>query len=310
MKIIYWPDNKEELPRGCVATVGAFDGVHSGHRSVLFKLTSIARDKQAEAVALTFEPIPQRVVGDEKLRPLTSLEHKLNIFAKLGVDVAVVIRFTPEVASIEARDFAREVFRDSMAVKQLILGFDGRFGKDGRGGVELCRELGIPVSRVAPLRIEGEIASSTAIREAIEGGDLMRAAKLLGRPFSVMGRVVHGNSMGTDIGYPTANLDTDNELLPKEGVYAARAHVEDSIYDAAVSVGRRETIHGPEDPRVVAEVYLIGEKMDLYGREMEVQFLYYLREQKNFAKVRDLKVQIGRDVEEAGKFLNTSTGRV
>ncbi len=304
MKVIYWPENEGKLPAQSVATIGAFDGVHTGHRRVLFELVREAEEKETESVAITFDRLPGNAVGSGDLRPLTSLSHKLKLFAKLGIQTTVVIRFTPEVAEITARDFAEKVFRDGLAVRKLILGFDGRFGKDGRGGAELCREMGIPIRRIAPVGIEGEIVSSTAIRNAIEDGDLMKAAKLLGRPYSITGKVIHGDSFGTDIGYPTANLDTDNELLPKEGVYAARVHIDDHIYDSAVSIGRRETVHGPGDNRLVAEAYLLDEDQNLYGKEMEVQFLSYIREQKNFAKVEGLKVQIARDVEKVKQVLS------
>ncbi len=304
MKVIYWPDRDEELPGDCVATIGFFDGVHSGHRRVLYELVSEAEEQEVEAVVMTFDRAPRETVEGRRLRCITSLEHRLKLFAKLGVDAVVVITFTSEIASLSAREFAARVLKDAMSVRKLILGFDGHFGKDRRGGAELCRDMGIPARRVEPVKIEGEVVSSTAIRRAITEGDLMRAAQLLGRPCSVIGVVVHGDSMGTDIGYPTANLDTGDELLPKEGVYAGRAFFEGNIFAAAVSIGRRATVHGSDAEKVVVEVYLLDEKFDLYGEEMEVQFLAFLRDQVNFVRIDDLKAQIERDVERSREILS------
>ncbi len=308
MKVIYWPkqNDEDEFPTGCVATIGVFDGVHSGHRRLLFELVSEAEKINAEAVVVTFDRSVQEVVGDGS-NPgfITSLEHRLKIFAKLGIDVTVIMQFTPQIASLSAKEFANRLFKTDMKVKRVLLGFDGCFGQDKRGGVELCRDMGIHARTIPPVRIGGEIVSSTAIRTALKEGDLVRTSHLLGRPYSIVGKVVHGDSMGTDIGFPTANLQPENELLPKEGVYAGRACIEEDIYDAAISVGKRTTVHGLDADKVVVEIYIIDAKLDLYGKELEVQFFEVIREQKNFAKIDDLAKQISKDVEKAKKMLNT-----
>lgn len=309
MRVIYPADNSETLPSGSIATIGVFDGVHAGHRRLLYEIVTEAEQRDVQSLVITFERSPREVLDGGEHCLITSIEHRLRLFAKLGVDVTVVLRFTPELAALSAKEFALRIFKETLSVGKLVLGFNGRFGRGGQGGIELCRELNIPARRVPAVKIEGEVVSSTAIREAILAGDLMRAARFLGRPYSIIGRVIHGDSMGTDIGYPTANLDTDNELLPAEGVYAGRALLREKLFDAAISIGKRTTVHGEDAGRVAVEVYLIDENMDLYGEDMEVQFLCYIRKQKHFPGVEALKLKIREDVEKSRNILKTGLRR-
>ncbi len=309
MNVYYWPSKDKtelSLAEGCVATIGVFDGVHCGHRKVLFELVSESENLEKESLVITFDRPIQNTVGDaENARFITSLQHRLALFAKLGIDNTLIINFTVEIAQLSAKDFAENILKKKLNVSKLFLGFDGKFGKSGNGGIRTCTDAGIPAKRISPVKIGGEIISSTVIRNAIAEGNLVKTQKLLGRPYSIVGTVIHGDSYGTDIGFPTANLDTESELFPKEGVYAGRAIIDRKAFDAAISVGKRTTVHGMEAQNTVVEVYLINQNIDLYGRKMEVQFFFFIREQVNFAQVKDLKQQIARDVEKAKKLLNT-----
>jgi riboflavin kinase/FMN adenylyltransferase len=311
MRVVWWPGEEPSPERPSVVTLGVFDGVHRGHAAVIRAVVAAARERSCHAVVVTFDRHPGAVLRGEGQPAITSLEHRIRLFAGLGADLCVVIRFCAEVAEMRAEEFLRRIAQDVLCAELLVLGFDCRFGRAREGDVGLCRklgsELGFEVSTVPPVVVDGEPVSSTAIREAVVAGDLERAQDLLGRPFSVYGTVVKSDGRGQSLGYPTANLDLHNEAIPPDGVYAGWAYVNGDPLPSVVSVGRRGTFHHePDAPRVV-EVHILGYRGDLYGRNIEAAFVARLRSQETFEDAPALIAQIANDVEAARRALGSGS---
>ena len=307
MKVFHWPGEAPPVLPHSVATLGVFDGVHLGHRRILERVLEAEQRLGAPSVVITLDRHPQRAVEGRAEPVITSLEHRLRLFEELGLGYCMVIRFAREVAQMEAADFARTVFRDLLHVRLLVVGFDCRFGRGREGDVALCRkmagELGMDAMVVHPVAVNGEVVSSTAIRRAIRRADLPRAARLMGRPFSLFGTVVCGAARGRKIGFPTANLDVHNELLPREGVYVSRIFVEGTHRPSVTSVGTQETFREVARSDVVVEVHVLDADLGLHGRDVEVQFVEWLREQRRFPSAQALSEQIAADVAEARRVL-------
>jgi riboflavin kinase/FMN adenylyltransferase len=307
MRVIRWPPEEPELHECSVATLGVFDGVHRGHAQVIGRTVEAADERGCGAVVITFDRHPGSVVTGRPEPAITSLDHRLRLFEAHGADICLVIRFTKGIAAMSAERFVREILGGRLNAELLVLGFDCRFGAGREGGVELCRrlgeELGFDVEEVPPVIIEGTPVSSTAIREAIQRGDLEHASRLLGRPFSLYGTVVHGDGRGAKLGYPSANLDLHNETVPPTGVYATWAYTDGQPLPSVTSVGRRPTFHPERDAEVVVETHILGFQGDLYGDDVEVQFVERLREQHTYDDVETLKRQMEKDVRRAKQVL-------
>jgi riboflavin kinase/FMN adenylyltransferase len=302
MEVVRWPGGGPVGGAPSVATLGVFDGVHRGHQEILAHLCLRAEALGATTAVVTFDRHPGAVLEGTPQPAITSLGHKISLFRAAGLDICVVVGFDAHVAAMAAEDFAREVFSRLLSARAVVIGSDCRFGRGGSGDVALCRrlgpKLGFAVDVVEPVEVDGVRVSSTAIREAIAAGDIDRAARLLNRPVSLYGTVVHGDARGRQLGFPTANLNPHNETVPPDGVYAGRLTGEAGTGSAVVSIGRRPTFCDSDGQRVV-EVHIIGASTDLYGRDIEVQFLRKLREQRAFASADELVAQIRRDVEAA-----------
>jgi riboflavin kinase/FMN adenylyltransferase len=307
MRVVRWPGGEAPCPRASVATLGVFDGVHRGHAEILAAVRQQARARSCRSVVVTFDRHPGAVVRHAPQPAITSLNHKLRLFDSLGLDLCVVIRFDTDVAAMPAEDFARAVFVELVGARLLVLGGDCRFGRNREGDVAACRrfgeQMGYDVLVVPPVAVGGERVSSTAIRQAILDGALDRAAELLGRPFSLYGTVVRGDGRGRSLGYPTANLDPHNETIPPDGVYAAWATFGNDVASAVVSVGRRETFAARTHGGRVVEVHLMERAQDLYGCDMEVELVRFLRPQRAFARADELVTQVAADLREARTVL-------
>ena len=289
-----------ERARGRVVTVGVFDGVHLGHFHVLREVVRRAAAADLEPAMVTFSGHPKEVLLGRAPATVTSLEHRLLLFERAGIRTALVLEFTPELRQLTAEQFVRRVLLDGLGVRELVFGFDSKFGRDRGGNPEslrpLSRELGFAIEEVPPLRLGGRAVSSTAVREAVQLGDFPAAATMLGRPISVLGTVIHGDGRGRGLGWPTANLDLHHELHPPAGVYAALARVDAALQPAVVHIGARPTF-GREALSI--EVHLLDYDADLYGRELEVYFLERLRGPQEFPDAGALTAQIQRDVDAA-----------
>jgi riboflavin kinase/FMN adenylyltransferase len=312
MRVVQWPAEVEPgqaLCEGSVVTLGLFDGVHLGHRRIFAKVLQRSREKGLRAAAVTLDRHPAvsattgQAAGAERAPLLTSLSHRLFLLENLGLDLCLVLRFDRAVASMGPEAFAGRVFRDALRARLLVLGPDARFGRGGGGDVESGRALGarmgFDVEVVGPVTVDGVRVSSTAIRQAVGRGDLARAERLLGRPYSIHGTVVGGDHRGTKIGFPTANLDLHNEVVPPTGVYAARAIIGGATHGAVLSIGRRPTFHPEPDAELAIEVHVLAWHADLRGQDLEVELVRRLRDQRKFETADALCAQIRRDVARA-----------
>jgi riboflavin kinase/FMN adenylyltransferase len=300
---------------GSVVTIGAYDGVHLGHRAVIAEVRRRAAAASLQSAVVTFDRHPASVVRPESApRLLTDLEQKLELLAATGVDRALVITFDEARSQEPAEDFVREVLVGCLGAKVVIVGEDFHFGHQRKGNVELLRamgeELGFEVEGLALVGASGAPAeqgarvSSTAIRHALVEGDLSAAEAMLGRPYEVRGIVAHGDERGRELGYPTANVSVPGDiLLPADGIYAGWfGRADGTLLPAALSLGRRPTFY-VEAHASLLEAHVLDFEGDLYDEHVRVRFVARLRGEERFESVEDLVAQIGRDCEEARKIL-------
>ncbi len=295
-------------PSGAVVSIGVFDGVHLGHQAILARNRAAAAELGAEPTVVTFRRHPKRLLLGREPKALTSLQHRLELFRRAGVGHAVVLPFTPELRSLSAEDFVARVAVAGLGVRRFVLGFDSKFGHDRAGTPERLAALGFAVEVVPEVDVGGRAVSSTAIREAVELGDLGLAARMLGRPVAVLGRVVHGQELGRRLGFPTANLDLSHELHPPPGVYAVRVSrggsADRTEHPGVCNIGFRPTLGGAAT-RPAVEVHLLDYSGDLYGTDLEVLFVERLREERRFPDLGALRAQIAADAAAARAILAT-----
>lgn len=297
---------------GAVVTLGIFDGVHLGHQAVLHELVTWARASNVPAGVLTFAQHPRHIIDGRAPDLLTTLDHRLMLFERAGVDFAWVLEFTRDLSSQDAESFARRFLVEKLSIRGLLLGFDSRFGHD-RVGVDspelpaLAQRCGFDLRTAPPtLAPDGQPISSTRVREAIWDGRLKDAEALLGRRVSVYGRVTHGDALGRRLGYATANLDLGCEIRPPFGVYATITELEGHRIGSITNVGYRPTVAKVETgqkPDLMIETHLFDFIGDLYGKALEVHFVEKLRDERRFPDVQALAEQIRRDEEWARMIL-------
>lgn len=298
--------NEIKLQRHTAVTIGTFDGLHRGHQALIHKTKSLTQQEDLQSLVFAFTHPPQNYFGAKK--PLIlPLEKKLNQLAQ-QFDQVLSVDF-PEVSWMEAEHFIREILVERLKAKVLVVGLGWRFGKDRRGDMTLLHELGkhfdFRVETVAPVMHDGQIISSTLIREIIQSGQVHLAAELLGYVPTLVGRVVRGDGRGRLLGYPTANLNVASELVqPAEGVYAVRAHYHHSVKDGILYIGKRPTFDG-KSPTV--EVHLFETTDHLYGVTMETELLHYIRGDLQFPDVESLQNQIRSDIQKAQVYLTRQT---
>ena len=293
-----------ELPKRFthpVVTLGMFDGVHLGHQKVIQEIIGTANTQGGGSIVVTFDRHPRSYVLKNSQSCITSLEHRLVLFKRLGVDITVVLEFNQKTAETEAEDFIADIIHGWLGAKVVVLGFNCRFGKGRRGDASMVRnfaeECDFEVVSCEPVKLEGEVISSTAIRKSIVQGELQKAKIMLGRPVSVLGTVIRGDGRGRDLGYPTANLNLHHEIRPPTGVYATRAILGSKEYRALTNIGMRPTFkEASRDIEPLVEVHVIDFDGSLYGEDLEVQFLYKLREEIRFRDVEELRLQLENDV--------------
>jgi riboflavin kinase/FMN adenylyltransferase len=280
-------------------TLGVFDGVHIGHQKVLRDLVAWARSTDGEGVVVTFDRHPESVIRHQGPLMITSLRHRLVLFESLGVDVCIVLKFDAALAAMPAETFVREIIHGWVKARGVIWGFDCRFGRGAEGDLRLLERLapecGFQVCSVEPVKVGGVVVKSTEIREAILRGDLRTAGQMLGRPFSLLGTVVHGDHRGRTLGFPTANLDLHHEARPPRGVYSSRVALDGRDYRAITCVGLRPTFEGRTPLREVVETHVLDFDRDLYGRDIEVRFVGRLRDERKFPSADVLIEQMKRD---------------
>ncbi len=296
-------------PRGTVVTVGSFDGVHRGHWAVLQEIRLRAKETGRRSVLVTFHPHPLKIVRpDEAPLLLTTPAEKKEILAETGLDYAVFLSFNHVLAEYSPRRFVEEILMDRLGVQELVIGYDHGFGK-GRSGDALTlrdigRDLKFTVDVVSPIRAGEEPVSSSRIRAALLRGDVGEARRGLGRPYCIRGMVVRGEGRGRSLGFPTANLwvPGNGKLIPHPGVFAVRAGVKGGLFEGAIHIGPRPTFRG--SPPTI-ELHLMDFDGDLYGEQIRVEFIQYLRDVRPFASASALVEQLKADVDAARTALAT-----
>ncbi len=291
-----------------VVAIGVFDGVHRGHRHVLEELRAFADEQDAEAVVITFDTHPRALLAHEAPKPLLSLAHRLVLLERLGVDATVVLPFDDRTRDTTFERFVNDVLVDRMRIRGLLFGYNTNFGKDGLGTAKTVRpladRLGFLVRQAPPIAVRGEPISATRIRAAVERGDLGEAAELLGRPHALYGTVVHGDGRGRALGFPTANVDLEGELLPPPGVYHVVVTLRGRRWIAVANLGVRPTFADVPSMtaagRPLLEVHVPGIDFDFYGEPIEVELVRKIRDEKRFASRDALVEQIRRDVASLG----------
>lgn len=315
MRVVQGSRSLEKPLHRAVLTVGNFDGLHVGHRAIMATVTERARVLGGQAAVYTFEPHPRKVLQPERApRLLTTLDQKLELLEELGVDVVIVEPFDAGFSSLPAERFVRDILYERIGPVEVYVGYDFRYGRDREGSMrtltELGPHLGFAVTIIPEVTVTGRDVNSTRIRELLEEGRVEEAAELLARPYTVRGRVVEGDRRGRTLGFPTLNLEPENEILPARGVYAGRVRFLDegeppagARRDAVVNVGHRPTFTDRRDVRV--EAHLFGFDAEAYGRRIEVAFTDALRGERRFEDVEALRAQIARDAAEARRRLES-----
>ena len=296
------PDGLALLPGPLVLAAGVFDGVHLGHQAVLRAARDSAMIAGGTAVALTFDPHPSKILRPHQAaRLLTSTRHKIRLIGEFGIPAVLVIPFDQSFAAVEAEDFLRQLCSAGRNIVRICVGKGWRFGRARRGDAGLLRhlgpELGFETTEVEPVQCDGITVSSTLIRQAVESGDLEAARRFLGRNYSVLGTVIPGDGLGKTLGFPTANLAAHNEQFPLDGVYAVRVSLGTRVVSGVANIGTRPTVKSSGER--LLEVHLPGFFGDLYGQDIEAEFLRFLRPEKKFSDTAALRAQIALDVESA-----------
>jgi riboflavin kinase/FMN adenylyltransferase len=291
-------------------TIGVFDGVHLGHQYLILQLVEQARQQDLLSGVVTFRQHPQEVLQPEtKLPFLTDLDERINLLRNEGVEVIIPISFTAQSARLSARRFV-ELMQKYLRMRGLVIGADFALGRNREGDADalhaLGQEMDFSVTIVSAVILNGEVVSSTAIREALAKGDVEKVRRLTGRPFSLHGQVITGAGRGVALGFPTANLDmAPEQALPQDGVYATWAYIDGRVYQSMTNIGFNPTF---DDSKRVVEIYIVDYRGDLYGHELKIEVMERLRAEKKFRIVEELKQQIAEDVKR-GKAILDAKGR-
>jgi len=300
-------------PSGAIVTIGNYDGLHRGQRAVLDRVIAISRASAAPSMVVSFDPHPLFVLDPERApKRLTTDPQRLRLLESWGLDALLLLRFDPHLAALSAESFVRDLLVGRLAVREIFVGSRFGFGRGRAGNLDLLQrlgaELGFRASGVPELEIDGAPVSASRIRALLEEGRAEAAADLIGRPYAVLGEVVRGAHRGTELGFPTLNLDSENEILPRNGVYVVdiRLAGEAGARPGVANVGVRPTIG--EDERALVEAHLFDFDRSCYGEEVEVRFLRRIRAERRFPSLTALRRQIGVDVEAAREYFRLRAG--
>lgn len=294
-----------------VLTIGNFDGVHKGHRTLFQMVEERATAMGGQSVVMTFDPHPIKIMKPNASPLLITLtEQKLNLIAEQGIDVILCLPFTKKFASISAEDFVRRILLEKIGIRELVVGYDYSFGAGRKGNISLLKtmgkELGFAVHVLEPVYIDGVLVSSTSVRNLVMEGDLKGARRLLGRDYQIFGTVVKGMDRGGRLlGFPTANLEPVDELVPKEGVYAVKVTMDGVEYEGVTNIGNNPTFGNSLSS---IETHVLDFSGDIVGKKIRIRFLERLRDEKNFNGIEELAKQIGRDIENARKLFKDRAG--
>jgi riboflavin kinase/FMN adenylyltransferase len=290
-----------------VLALGNFDGLHRGHTKIIERIRRVSAERGGTALVLTFDPHPPRIVRPDKAPALLmTLEQKIEALAKAAVQGVAIVRFTHELSRWPPETFVTQVLVDWLRVAEVWVGADFLFGRDRSGNFSLLRTLGVQhgfrAEKIDPVRYKDFVVSSTRIRRLVGEGRVDEAGALLGHHFAIEGVVMRGAGRGREIGVPTANLQTGNELIPPNGVYATTASIDGIVHASVTNIGLRPTFD--DVTRAVIEVHVLGLDRDLYDRHVRLGFIQRLRDERRFPDVDALKTQIDADVRRAGRLFD------
>lgn len=305
MQIATFPDSPRPMWRRVIAALGNFDGLHRGHMKLIEQVRRRAGERAGTPVAMIFDPHPPRVLRPDKAPPLLmTIDQKLQGFERAGLRGVAVVRFTPDLSRWEPETFVETVLVDWLGVSEVWVGENFLFGRDRSGTFTLLRTLGedrgFRTEKIDPVRYKEFVVSSTRIRHLIAEGRVDEAGALLGHHYFIDGEVVHGDGRGRQLGFPTANLQSTNELLPAFGIYATLAVIDDVTHPAVTSVGVRPTIG---DGRVTVETFLLDGSHDLYGKRLRLAFVKWIRQELKFDDLASLTARIADDCARAAEIL-------
>jgi len=288
-------------------TIGVFDGLHLGHKHLISKLLDLAHKQDLASGVVTFRQHPRELLTPKtKIPSLCSVAERERLLKNEGVDIIATLTFSRELAQLSARDFV-SLLQKYLKMRGLVIGPDFVLGRNREGNADTLRSLGkergFSVTIVAPKKINGEVASSTAIRQALADGDMKKVTRLLGRPFSIQGKVTHGEHRGTGLGFPTTNLNIDAKMaMPPDGVYATWAYIDGRRFQAMTNIGKNPTF-GDNLERTV-ESFILNYAGDVYNKEVKIEIIQRLREEKRFDNIEELRKQIAEDVKRGMEILN------
>lgn len=312
--IVFLDDVKRNLKT--VLTVGTFDGVHAGHKVLVNRVIELAKKEDARSIIVTFDPHPRDIInpGQAGIKLLSSLDERSELLADLGVDEMVVIPFDRDFSLLTSEEFVRDIIWKKIGVSSFVIGYDHQFGRNREGTIEtveeLGKELGFNTHVVSKQEVGDKTVSSTAIRNALhEDGDMELAASLLEKYYILNGTVVHGDKRGKKIGFPTANIKPQNEkkVIPKKGVYAVWVRYEESYYKGMMNIGERPTFNGDA---ITLEVHILDFNTEIYGKDVQLQFVKRIRDEKQFNGLEELKNQLNKDKEEVKYVLGNSSPNI
>jgi riboflavin kinase/FMN adenylyltransferase len=303
MEILRSIEGLAQLRGPLFLSIGVFDGVHRGHQAVISTSARHAHSADGTPVVVTFDPHPAKILRpNDAPHLLTATQHKIALIRQLGVGHLLIITFDKNFAATPPEQFVEQLLANAKPLREICVGHEWSFGKGRAGNLDLLKKLGarsdFNVVGIKPVTVNGDVVSSTAIRQAVEKGDLEKAAEMLGRPYTILGTVTHGESLGKKIGFPTANLSAHSEQFPPNGVYFAEARIDDVLHHGVVNLGYRPTVSSGKS-ELILEIYLLDFDREIYGRDVEVRFVQYLRPEKKFENVEALTKEIEADVRKA-----------
>ena len=295
-----------------VVTIGTFDGVHLGHQKILSRLNNLAKENAGESILFTFYPHPRMVVfpDNHNLKLIQTIDEKIDALRDFGLDNLIIYPFTKEFSRLTAFEFVRDILVEKLKVKTLVIGYDHQFGRNREGDLEFLKEsakiFDFNVEEISAEEVQEVNVSSTKIRQSLLNGEIERTNEFLGRSFQCSGVVVEGQKIGRTIGFPTANIDLNNQhkRLPKDGVYAVRAEINGIFYNGMMNIGFNPTVLSKESTEKKIEVHLFDFDADIYGEHMAVFLYRYIRNEKTFSNLEALKSQLKYDSKEVRNFFN------
>ena len=299
--------------KNSVVTIGTFDGAHKGHQKILSRLNDRAKETQGESILFTFYPHPRMIVfpDNHNLKLLQTIDEKIESLASFGLDNLIIYPFTKEFSRLTAFEFVRDILVEKLKVKTLVIGYDHQFGRNREGDLEFLKETAkifdFDVEEISAEEVQEVNVSSTKIRQSLNNGNIERANEFLGRPFLCTGKVVEGKRLGRELGFPTLNIEVNNEhkILPKDGVYAVNVQIKDEHFEGMMNIGQNPTVQKNTEQEKKLEVHIFDFDKEVYGAEVKVFFQKFIRDEKTFSNLEELKSQLIQDEKNVRTYFNT-----